>query len=663
MTPNKLLRAVLPLCAVSAGAAEPALTTFKKLHLEKYYWSEGAAFGDLNRDGKPDAVSGPYWWEGPDFTKRHELYAPKTTFKVKEADGTETTLPGFEGGFGKKNAYSTDNFFAFVHDFDGDGWNDVLTYGLPHTPAYLYLNPAGRDERWARHTVLDEVDNESPTFTDLTGDGQPEIVCVHKGNFGYASYDAKNPGAQWTFTAISAGGTWQRYTHGLGVGDMNGDGRADVLFKDGWFEQPASVVGAPAWRLHKYFFAPAAAQMLAYDVNGDGRTDVVTALAAHGYGLAWYEQLAERSADGELTFKPHIFMNQQPRENRYGVVFSEIHAVELVDVDGDGLKDIVTGKCFWAHGPTGAPESKAPAVLYWFKLVRGAGGAVDWVPHLIDDDSGVGRQVGLGDVNGDGRPDVVIGNKQGTFVFVNETRRVSQVEWAAAQPKVLFPEAERTVLTARDVIVHTPRAGDVTAAQIAAATAVVNPPLAGGGVLPVGRDGKALNLDFETGDLRDWTASGGAFAKQPVVGDAVLARRAPMRSAHVGKHWVGTFENGLGDVATGTLTGAAFRVTQPWAAFVLAAGAYETTRVELLDAADGRVLVKVSGNDTRRWAGKTGSTETMTPVIVNLAAWTGREVQIRIVDEQAGGAWGHINFDDFRLYAMRPTLAGAVEAK
>jgi hypothetical protein len=145
--------------AVRLAAADPALHTFKKQHLEQFYWSEGAALGDLNRDGKPDAVYGPYWFEGPDFTKRHEIYAPAKTTTVKNPDGTERIFAGWHGGFGNANGYSNDNFFAFVHDFNGDGWADVLTYGLPHTPAFLYINPAGREQHWQRHTVLDEVDN------------------------------------------------------------------------------------------------------------------------------------------------------------------------------------------------------------------------------------------------------------------------------------------------------------------------------------------------------------------------------------------------------------------------------------------------------------------------------------------------------------------------
>jgi hypothetical protein len=118
------------------------------------------------------------------------------------------------------------------------------------------------------------------------------------------------------------------------------------------------------------------------------------------------------------------------------VKFSQPHAVDLVDMDGDGVKDIITGKRWWAHGPNGDAEPNAAAVLYWFKTVRsGKAGEVEFIPYLIDNDSGVGTQVAAGDFTGDKLPDVVVGNKKGTFVFIHEAKKVSKEEWEAAQPK------------------------------------------------------------------------------------------------------------------------------------------------------------------------------------------------------------------------------------
>jgi hypothetical protein len=412
--------------------------SWKKLRLTDQFWSEGAHYGDFNHDGKQDVVAGPYWWEGPDFKKRHEYYPATKSFTIAKDDGSKEKIPGFEGALGKKNAYS-DNFFAFTHDFNKDGWDDILIYGFPGEDASWYENPKGKPaadgtEHWVRHKVFDVVDNESPTFGDLTGDGKPEIIFHSKGYLGYAEPDWSDPVKPWTFHKISPKGGWQRFTHGYGYGDVNGDGKLDILEASGWWEQPKSLNGDPEWKKHPFSFGSGGAQMHVYDVNGDGLNDVITSLEAHGYGLAWFEQYREGD---EIKFRQHKILGKDPKENKYGVKFSQMHAVDLIDMDGDGLKDIVTGKRFWAHGSEGDAEPAAPAVLYWFKLVRGADKSVDFIPYRIDDDSGIGTQVVAGDVNQDGLPDVVVGNKKGVFVHLHQARRVSSEEWEKAQPKPL----------------------------------------------------------------------------------------------------------------------------------------------------------------------------------------------------------------------------------
>src|SRR6266516_2416468 len=410
------------LAAIAPAAEDYTLHTFKKIQLSDEFWSEGANFGDFNHDGKTDVVSGPYWWEGPDFSKRHEYYPASVGFKLKKADGSEVVIPGFKGGRSQENAYS-DNFFAFTYDFNGDGWTDILILGFPGDKSWWFQDPQGKSEYWSRHTAIDVTDNESPTFGDLTGDGKPEVIFHSGGYLGYAEPDWQHPTSKFIFHKISPKGNWQRFTHGFGYGDVNGDGRKDILEQNGWWEQPASLAGDPEWTIHKVNLGGGGAQIYASDVNGDGRNDIITRLAAHGYGLAWYEQLAENNQAGEPKFAQHLFMNQQPRDNKYGVKFSQLHAIDLVDMDGDGLKDIVTGKRFWAHGAHGDPDPSAPAVLYWFRLVRHKDKTVDFVPHLIDSDSGVGTQVVARDFNGDKKPDIVVGKKKGTFVFVHETRK------------------------------------------------------------------------------------------------------------------------------------------------------------------------------------------------------------------------------------------------
>lgn len=416
-------------------AAKLNLHKFQKTHLTTEFWAEGACFGDFNHDGRTDVAYGPHFYEAPKFANRHEFRPATQTFKHKRTDGSEEMLPGFEGALGTNNAYS-DTFLNFAYDFNGDGWTDILVYGFPGKEAAWYENPKNRPGHWQRHVIFNGLDNESPGFGDVTGDGKPEIVCCSQGCLGFAEADWKHPDAPWTFHAISPKGGYQRFTHGLGFGDVNGDGRVDLLEKDGWWDQPASLASNPIWTEHPFKFGSGGAQMFAYDVNGDGLNDVITSLEAHGYGLAWFEQIRDV---GQITFREHIIMNREPSESRYGVKFSQPHALDLVDMDGDGLKDIIVGKRFWAHGPDKDPEPNAPAVLYWFQIVRLANGGADFVPHLVDNDSGVGTQVMAGDINGDKMPDIVVGNKKGAFVFIHQTKKVSRAEWEKAQPRALAP--------------------------------------------------------------------------------------------------------------------------------------------------------------------------------------------------------------------------------
>ncbi|TDJ68404.1 MAG: DUF1080 domain-containing protein [Planctomycetota bacterium] len=567
------------------GATAPDVG-FETIRISTDFFCEGASFGDFNRDGVNDIVSGPYWYEGPDFATKHELFPPKTFDPL----------------------HYSDNFFAWVRDFDGDGWPDVLFVGFPGQAAFWCENPGGEERHWDRHVVHAQVDNESPAFTDLTGDGRPELVFHTGGVIGWAGPDPADPRAPWVFHELSEELGLGRFTHGLGVGDLDGDGRRDVILKQGWWQQPDSLDGDPVWRFHAVPFSKGqgGAQMIAYDIDGDGDTDVVTSINAHGYGLSWWEQVPANDPDGEPGFVEHVILPVSPHDPPRDYAVSELHALALADMDGDGLPDVVTGKRFWSHGPGGEGGADDPPYLLWFELVREEAGGAHFVPHRIHDDSGVGVQVVVGDIDGDGTPDVVVGNKKGTFVHFQRAGVSGDVG------------GEEPVKAADD-----------------------RPP----GEIPRGSDGAPLNLDFEAGTLADWTAEGEAFEGQPIRGDTVYPRRSDMTSGHMGGYWIGTYELG-GDGPHGTLTSVPFEVTQPWASFLVAGGRQDGTRVELQLEESGETIFSVTGRDH----------EEMHRAVADLSAYVGREIRIRLVDE-GGGSWGHLNFDDFRLHATRPEYA------
>jgi acetyl esterase/lipase len=473
-----------------------ALPDYVRHQLSGAFLCEGSTFADLNNDGHTDAIAGPYWYAGPGFKDRHALY-PVRLFDPL--------------------AYS-DNFFAFPYDFNRDGWMDVLVLGFPGQKAIWYENPgtAGKDATWTSHVVFEGVDNESPAFGDLLGTGQPVLICNHAKTFGYATFDPDNPAAPWIYHAVSPAGGWGKFHHGLGWGDINGDGRADILENSGWREQPADLAGDPVWRHHAVEFSQAAAQMLVTDANGDGLADVITAIHAHGYGLSWFEQA--RTDDGVITFREHVLLPRDGTPRPDGVQFSQLHALALADLDRDGLDDIVTGKRWWAHGNHGDPEPNGSPVLYAFLLRRGADGSAAYVPHRIDDASGVGVQLVAADANADGIPDLITANKRGTFVFLSRAAPeiVTVPLWPGTAPgetQSYPPESDTTGPDGRRVAgrpvvrlgnvsrpaftVHRPPSGTANGAAV-----IVCP---GGGY-------SILAMDIEGTEVCDWLNANGVTA-------------------------------------------------------------------------------------------------------------------------------------------------------
>ena len=403
--------------AFAASSGKPRELAFEKLTLSSDYWCDGVNAADINGDGKMDVIAGPFWYEGPSFKTAHAFYDPVPQ-PVEEKP--------------------TNSMFSFPYDFNGDGAVDILVLGrvLFHE-AYWFENPGkaevGKpDVRWKKHFVSMRVFGESPLFEDVDGDGKPEIVSISGQTandkikqWGWYAPDWSAPTKPWKFVPITEKADFNHYYHGEGIGDINGDGRADLVLNEGWWEQPAK--GAPAgtlWKKHPFVFSNdrGGAQILVYDVNGDGKNDIITAKNAHGWGLSWFEQ--KRDGSGEITFVEHRMMGTREEEKQFGVAFSQPHALALADLDGDGLMDVVTGKRRWAHGPTGDVEPMATPVNYAFLLRRdaGAAGGAKFIPKLIDDNSALGTQVTAVDVNGDKVPDVLTASKLGTFVFLTKRK-------------------------------------------------------------------------------------------------------------------------------------------------------------------------------------------------------------------------------------------------
>ncbi len=362
--------------SLAAAAEKGPQITFKRTQLDPKFRSEGVSVGDFNSDGRLDISAGAVYYAAPDWK----------------------LVPVVENPPEYDPLNYSNSFCNFADDVNGDGRTDLLVVDFPGKETWWFEQPEKPDGLWQRHTATPVTNNESPSYLDVDGDGQRELLLGYDPGQ-YIGYARRTAEGLWPLVAVSAAkapGT-NRFSHGIGSGDINGDGRNDVMVIEGWWEAPKDK-SQSSWVFHPAPLGEACAQMYAYDVDGDGDNDVLSS-SAHQIGIWWHEQTPEGWKTHEITD-----------------AITQTHSLNLADINGDGLADLVTGKRFSAHGPKGDARPDDPAVVMWFELGRENGKPV-WTPHEIDHDSGVGTQFEVADVNGDGLLDVVTSNKKGTHYF------------------------------------------------------------------------------------------------------------------------------------------------------------------------------------------------------------------------------------------------------
>jgi hypothetical protein len=389
-------------------AKEQLSPNFRLQRLNPFYYAFSAAAADVDRDGNLDVIAGPFIYMGPDFVTAREFYAAQTSNPSTEFSS---------------------NWVAFAGDCTGDGWPDVLLAST--SGSKLYVNPKGEARRWdVFSNVIPPAANQAEISVtkDIDGDGKPDLVYGSAGAMRWARPDPANPTGPWLSTQVSEAGTYA--AHGIGAGDINGDGRVDILNPYGWWEQPAGGAMQPNWTYHPQAFgrwsgrgAEGGAEMAVYDVNGDGLADVVTSLQAHVFGLAWFEQ--KRDASGAISFVQHMIADNFSSKNAGNVTFSEPHGSTTADIDGDGVPDFIVGKRYFSHHESFLdPDPYGAPVIYVYRTVRNkqAPGGAEFVPELVHNQSGAGSQILAVDLNKDGGVDLVTSNTLGTFVFFGKPR-------------------------------------------------------------------------------------------------------------------------------------------------------------------------------------------------------------------------------------------------
>jgi hypothetical protein len=348
--------------------------------------NEGCAVADVNRDGQLDVIAGRNWYAAPDFAAR------------------PLRLVEDWNGYVQSNG-------DLAWDVNGDGWVDVIAGSFVPTGLYWYQNPGAeglaKGQTWRRHLLAETKtsENEGTFLHDIDRDGVPEVVVN--------SWNPKNPLVAWQLAKDAEGRPAARRhllgrannSHGIGFGDVNNDGREDILVGTGWYERPAGDPFMAEWTFHPdWQLDEPGSPMIVRDLTGDGRNDVVWG-KGHDFGLFWRESLP--AAAGATAWREHTIDQ----------AYSQVHALLLADVDGDGEEELIAGMRKWAHNGKDPGDDQPPSLHYyeWNRTTRA------FVRHTIDAGrAGTGLQIRAADLNLDGRLDLAVAGKSGTYILFNE---------------------------------------------------------------------------------------------------------------------------------------------------------------------------------------------------------------------------------------------------